>query len=465
MKKASRNTQKQNGFLMPVLLFTIAFIVTMISIVGSFSLTTYNLSTRETYRVDAQLAADAGLDASLIELNNNASWTGTTGEVAVLNDGKIKTTYSATISNGTSSDKKILAVTAKTYSPVNASSPKITRKYEVDVQAVTSGTSITSVVSGVGGLVLNNNSKITGGDVVVNGKITMNNQSQIGTQSNSVNVRVAHQSCPSPANSTYPQLCGAGNGQPISLSNNAKIYADVQANNQTTSTNMFNPGLTAGSGVPPISLPEYNRTTHPVAVTKNPGDVGIVCPNNGSITWPADVKITGNVNLGNNCTLTIVGNVWITGNFSTGNNGKIIVSNTLGTSRPVFMVDGSTGFTLSNNGRVIPNSSGTGIELRTFWSHSSSGCSPDCTALTGTGLANSQGIVTIDLGNNGDAPNSVFLAQWSRVRISNNGALGAVAGQSIQLDNNAVINFTASVPGSSNLTVTWVKRGYMRVFD
>jgi hypothetical protein len=127
------------------------------------------------------------------------------------------------------------------------------------------------------------------------------------------------------------------------------------------------------------------------------------------------------------------------------------------------MIDGQSGFTLQNNGKITPNASGTGAEVHTFWSNS--GCSPNCTSLTGTGLYNSQSVRTIDLGNNGTASNSVFIAEWTLAHVSNNGALGAIGGQTIELDNQAVINFTASVPGSDNRITTWVKRGYMRVFN
>jgi hypothetical protein len=77
----------------------------------------------------------------------------------------------------------------------------------------------------------------------------------------------------------------------------------------------------------------------------------------------------------------------------------------------------------------------------------------------------SQGTQTINLANNGAAPASILYAYWSKVTVSNNGAIGAVAGQTVQLGNNAVINFTSSVPGSDNRITTWVKRGYMRVYN
>jgi hypothetical protein len=99
----------------------------------------------------------------------------------------------------------------------------------------------------------------------------------------------------------------------------------------------------------------------------------------------------------------------------------------------------------------------------TYWS--AAGCSPDCISVTGTNLKNSQNVLTFDLSNNGSASNSILYARWTKVTISNNGAIGAVAGQTIELGNNAVINFTTSVPGSSNQTTTWAKRGYMRVYQ
>ena len=464
-------TNQQDGFIMPVLLFTVVLVIIMITVVASLSLTTYNLASRESYKVNAQMAADAGLDAGINALNIDENWTGSDinndgspDEVTVLDTTRLRTTYQTTLLDGPNEDAKVLSVVARAYSPSTDATPSIVRRYELDLRAVTSGNNVASVVSGVGGLVLNGNAKITGGDVVVNGTVLMDNLSQIGTQTNPVNVRVAHYVCPDPPDSSYPQACSSG--QPMTLGNNSHIYGEVHANNQTDGANMTNPGLMVGQSVSPITLPQYDRTNHPVSgPVRSSTESGIRCPNNGSVTWPADVKITGDVTLGNNCTVTINGNVWLTGSFNSGINGHLIISDALGTNRPVMMVDGEDGFVLDNNGEITPNTSGTGLEVRTFWSHDSSGCSPNCVDLTGVGLANSQNIPTIDLDNNGGAEGSVFIAEWTRAKVSNNGALGAIAGQSIELGNNAVINFTSSIPGSDNLTKTWVKRGYIRVFN
>lgn len=473
MRKTTTQNSQQKGFIMPVLMFTIVFIIALIVVAGSYSLTTYNLSTREGYRANAQLAADAGLDISLLQLNADPSWTGTGSEITVLDTGSIKTTYQTEVQDGGATDKKILAVTARTYSPSTSSTPKITRKYNLDVRAVTSGTGPSSVVTGVGGLILNNNSKITGGDVVVNGTITLNNNSQIGLSStplaNAINVRVAHTNCPTPADSTYPRVCASGeNGQPITIGTTGKIYADVRATNQTTSTNMSNPGLIPNQTVPPISLPSYDRDGQKAAVATTITGSSAGC-SGGTRSWAANTKITGDAIVQSNCTVTINGNIWITGKLKINNNATIRIADTLGATSPTIMVDGagtsgSDILEIENNGTVAPNASETGALLITYWS-GSTGCSPDCSDVTGTSLNTSKNVQTIELGNNGNASKSILYARWSKIRISNNGAIGAVAGQTIELGNNAVINFTASVPGSDNLVQTWVKRGYMRVFN
>lgn len=459
---------QQGGFILPVLLITGLMIVLMIIAVSGETVTNHTTAIHANYAVDSQLAADAGLDNAMNKMNTVPAWTGDASEVTLLSDStqNIKTTYAVAVTNTADPSKKTLTVTGRTYSPISASTPKVTRKYAMDIYAVTSGNGPTSVASGVGGLILDSNSKISGGDVVVNGKVTLNNNSQIGLTTNAVNVRVAHQSCPSPADSTYPQVCGSGHGQPITMSNGAKIYANVQATNQTTGTNMFNPGLIAGSSFAPIPLPTFDRTAFKNAVNASgqalTGAQASTC-SGGIVNWPANVKITGNVATANNCTVKINGNVWITGTLTPGNNAQLAVQNSLGATIPDIVVDGSGGITMGNNSTVTPNSSGTGVEMLTFWS--TAPCSPDCSTVTGTNLFNSQSAVTINLSNNGAAPASVLYAYWSKATISNNGAIGAVAGQTVELGNNAVINFTSSVPGSNNLVVTWVKRGYMRLYN
>jgi Tfp pilus assembly protein PilX len=461
--------KQERGFILPLLLVTGVAIVLIISAVSSETLTNYRVAAHGNYAAHAQLTADAGLDDAISKINTVAAWTGTGGDTTLLNDSvhKIKTTYSVVVNPGASDTLKTLVVTAKVFSPDTATTPKVTRKYSVDIEAVTSGNGPSSVVTGVGGLVLDGNAKVTGGDVVVDGTITANNGSQIGLSTNPVNVRVADQACPIPADSTYPQVCGSGNPQPISLNNNSLIYGNVQATNQTTGTNMFNPGLIAGSHFDPVPLTSFDRTAFKTTINASgqtmTGAAASICPNGGSVNWPANVKITGNVSIQNKCDIKINGNVWITGSVTVQNNANMVVQNSVGSTTPNIVIDGAAGLVLGNKGTITQNASGTSVEVLTFWSNG--GCSPDCATVTGTDLYNSQNVLTLDLSNSGSAPGAVLYAYWSKVRLSNNGSLGAVSGQTVELGNNAVINFSSSVPGSDNRVTTWVKRGYMRSYN
>jgi hypothetical protein len=269
------------------------------------------------------------------------------------------------VNDGSDTTHKTLVVTGRTYFPSSSASPRVTRKYAMDIEAVTTGVGASSVVTGVGGLIMNGNAKVSGGDVVVDGAISMSNNSQIGLSTNPVNVRVADQVCPKPANSTYPQVCATGSGNPITMGTNSFIYGNVQATNQVSGTNMFNPGLIAGATFDPIAMPTFDRTGFKSTVNASgqtlTGAAASNCPNGGTINWPANLKITGNVSIQNKCTIKINGNVWITGSVSIQNNANFVVQNGVGTTLPAIVVDGSSGFVIGNKGSITPNSSGTSL--------------------------------------------------------------------------------------------------------
>jgi hypothetical protein len=470
--KKPESLKQEGGYVLAILLVTVTFLAITITYVTSLSLNVYSLAQRDIYKANAQMTADAALDVALTTLNTTgiSAYSSTyTPETTLLTDGNQTTTYQIKLLDGATPEKKTVSVISR--AKVSGTT-RVTRQYELDVSAVTSGFGPASVVSGVGGLVLNNNAKITGGDVVVNGKILVNNNAQIGLSTNPVNVRAAHVACPTVVDSTYPQPCTSG--QPIVA--NGPIYGNVQGQGQTVGTNMSNPGL-SGSTVAPIAVPGYGRPAHKAAVTSTVSSATSPIPcSGGTATWPANIKITGNVSITNNCVVTIQGNVWVTGNLTVGNNASLKVSDALGTTRPVVMIDGNVGMTFSNNAKIVQNSVGTGAEVITTWWNTNTATNGgftcggiadplDCTAVTGLALSTSQSVTTINYSNNALAPATVFRSLWSRVSISNNGALGAVAGQTILLGNNAVINFTTSILGSSSLITTWAKRGYIRVYQ
>lgn len=449
----------QHGTILLVFIITLPFLITIALYYMTLSLTSAQVARFDQFHTMAQLAADAGADASIEAFSSDNTWTGTNGAVTVHSDSQIKTTYTASLSGN--STAKVLAVTGKTYFPAATTTPKRTVQIYVDLRPVTSGNF--SLVSGAGGLTMSNSSKIVGGNVFINGGITLSNSAQIGLSTNSVSVKVAHQSCPSPPDATYPRVCNSGeSGQPISTTNpNAHIYGTVTATNQTDGSHMSNPGLVAGS-VAPQALPTYDRAAQKAAwsAAGSPTMTAAAasCSGNTTRTWPANTKITGDVTVSNKCKVTVQGNIWITGSLSISNNQTaLIVADSLGSTRPNIMVDSVNGITLSNSAGLTTNSSGTGFEFYTFYS--TAGCSPDCSSVSGTSLASSRTVPTITVNTGGDAANSIFYAYWSQVNLANSGQIGALIGQTINLSNSGTITFGASVNTSN---VTWVVKGYRR---
>ncbi len=441
----------QRGSILLVFLAVLPFLILIALYYTNLSLTSFQVARQDQLHTEAQLAADAGADYAVEQFSQDNTWTGTGGETTLHNDGKLKTTFTASI--GGDDKTKTVAITGKTYWPASATTASRSVKIYVDLRPVTGG--LFSVISGEGGLFMSNSSKVVGGDVFVNGEINLANSAQIGLSTNAVNVKVADQTCPNPADSTYPRVCNSGeNGQPISIANTAHIYGQVKATNQTDGSGMSNPGLVGGT-VAPQALPTYDRAAQKAAVATTITGAQASCNNSDTLTWAANTKITGDVTVKGKCKVTVAGNVWITGSLTTSNQGQIIVADALGSTMPNIMVDGAAGATFLNSSALTSNASSTGFEIYTFYSKAA--CSPDCAAVTGTDLASSRSVTTITLNNSGDEPNSIFYAYWSQVQVQNSGQIGALIGQTISLTNTGTITFGSST-GTGN--TTWVIKGY-----
>lgn len=450
--------QAENGQILITMVIVIPALVLIVASYLSLNINGYRLERDDQLRTQAQMAADAGADYGVEQINQNVAWTGTGSEVTLQTDSTRKITYQVTEADNSSSSKT-LTVSGRAYFPAAAATAAETVTIKVDLREVTSGSF--SVASGEGGLIMKNSSKITGGSVLVNGTINLQNSAQIGLSTSPVqNVQVADDVCPVPVDSTYPRICTSGDGQPqpIQIANSGHIYGNVQANNQTTGTGMSLPGLTGSSGVATQALPTYDRASQKAAVTTTINN-GYTCSSNTTQTWAANTKIVGDVSISSKCKINVQGNIWITGNLALANSAQLIVADSLGATKPVIMVDGSTGATFNNASTLVSNASDTGFEVITFYSKAA--CSPDCTSVTGTDLNNSRGITTISLQQSSTGPQTVFYAYWSEVDIANSGQLGALIGQTILLENTGTITFTTSTGVG---TSSWVVNGYRRSF-
>ncbi len=453
MKRLKNNS----GSILISILIIFPFFIVISTAYMNHAVSGFRTARQDQFKTLAQFGADAGIDKSMEQLNQDSSWTGTNGEVTLQNDATGKVTYETVVS-AAGSQKKTLVSTGRSYRTATSASPDSVIKITVDVKGIQSQSF--SIITGVGGLVLSNSAKVLGGDVLVNGTITMSNSSQIGLLLSPVNLQVAHQSCPNPPDSTYPRLCASGeNGQPISISNTAHIYGNVKANNQISSSGMSDPGLTVNSGVSAQPLPDHNRTAQKAAAVNSLSGAAASCTSNsGSVTWPAHLKITGNVTISKTCTVTLMGDTWITGTLNMSNQGTLKVDNSLGTTRPNIMIDGQNN-NFSNSSTIASNSQNTGPQIITYWSNAS--CSPDCNDVTGTDLANSRNTITLSLDNASSGPQTIFYTKWSKIQVANSGQIGALVGQTISISNSGTITFGSSI--GTGLTF-WVISGYRRSF-
>lgn len=443
----------QAGSALISLIIVVPFLILITTLYMELAVSSLQVAKKDQYQTYSQFTADAGIDYAMKQISTNPAWTGTAGQVELQNENGIRTTYQLTVTTVGTTSKTITAV-GRVFRPATSTTPASTKTVHADLRPVQSGTY--SVVTGVGGLYMSNSSKIVGGDVLVNGEIVMSNTAQIGLSTNPVDVQVAHMNCPSPANTTYPRLCASGeNGQPITITNTAHIYGTVKANNQTNGNSMSNPGLTSGT-VTPGTMPTHDRAAQEAAVANNQTGATAGCSGSTNKTWPANLKITGDVNISGSCKVTVSGNVWITGKLDMGNSSQLIISNSLSVM-PDIMVDGAT-VKLNNSSSIVSNSTGYGARILTY--HSSASCSPGCANVTGTDLYNSRAIETITLSNSTTAPASVFYARWTKVKMSNSGGVGALVGQTVDLTNSASVTFAsnASVIGET----FWVLDGYRR---
>lgn len=467
--------QKQ-GFILAsmIISMTLVFLISVVvfQLVGN----NFRVARAETNQINAQLAADAGADIGINELNLDEDYSGSSGEIELFNNTDMKLTYELTVANGATSSEKVLTSTGRTYVPANASSAVSSRSYEVDLTGLGTSSGTFSIVTGVGGLVMSNSAKIVDGDVYVNGSIDMSNSAQIGTTTNSVSVKAAHYNCPSGGGASYPSACSSG--QPITMSNSSHIYGDVCANNQTSDYGrMTNGGLDTSCADLPLDaldLPEHDRDQQKAnIVSTETSSFYTKCDSNTSRTWGASgpIKIDGDVEISKKCKITLLADIWVTGKLDLKNSGQFIVSdsitlggtNTVDANRPTIMVDGDSA-TLENSGQLIGNSSDVGIQLITYWSKAA--CSPNCADVTGNDLYDSRDTTTILLKNSAKALNSILYAKWSQVDLDNGGDIGALVGQTVKLQNSAAVTFGASVGGggggSSN--PTWLISNYRRSF-
>jgi hypothetical protein len=457
--------KREGGYFLISTIVVVLFLTAIGLTVAELSAVQYQHTKRQVYAENAQLLAEASIEQSVSQLNTDNNFAGYTSAQTYFSNGtQGKGMFTSTITNNADGNSKTIVAEGKLYRKTTDASPYLTRKIRSVV--VGTGSSGYSILSGPGGLILSGSANITNSHVYVRGTITMTGASKIGTYNNPVQVDVANQACPTGATPgpTYPQVCTST--QPISLATSTAIYGTVCATGQTSTgpknniqTGNGGGGLQAGCTAPVYAQRTYDRTAHINAVTTTGSgtDNTYVCKNSPfTRTWPANLKLTGNVSIDSSCDLTITGNAYITGNLTLGGAAKVRIANSLGTTRPVVVVDGT--ISVGGSAAVISNASGTGIEFISF--KSSASCSPGCTSVTGNELKTSQALQTISVGGAANTPGVIFNAYWSKVALTGSGNVGAATGQTVDLSGAGTVIFGTELASGSK---TWKVTSYQPI--
>lgn len=457
------NSAEHGSFLVAAVVMILLLTALGLSVAGLVGLQ-YEHTKRQIFVENAQLVAEAGIEQSVHQLNTNDSFAGySTAQQYFDNTSQGKGTFETTITNNSDGKSKTIIAIGNVYRSDSSTSPYITRKIKVTVVGTSS--SGYSVLSGPGGLVLGGSANITNSDVYVGGTLTLNGASKIGTSDNPVQIDVGNNACPGGSNPgpTYPQVCTDGS-QPITLAPSTRIYGTVCATGQTSTgpnnniqTGNGGAGLKVGCTAPVASPPTYDRAAQVSAVTTTaPSSTSAYkCSGNKTINWPANLELTGDVAVGNSCQLTINGNVYVTGNLTVGGAAQIKVADSLGSTRPVVIVDGT--ITVGGSASMVANSTGTGIEFISF----KNATGDPAATMTGTNLKTSQGIQTISVGGSVNLPGVVFDSYWGTVSLSGSGSMGAATGQTVDLSGAGTIIFGTSLSSGSK---TWDITSYQRLY-
>jgi hypothetical protein len=169
------------------------------------------------------------------------------------------------------------------------------------------------------------------------------------------------------------------------------------------------------------------------------------------------LRLNGNTSVASSCNVTITGDAYITGNLNIGGAATITVANSVGTDRPVVMVDGT--ITVGGSAQIIPNSSGTGIQFISM--KASASCNPNCTSLSGNDLKNSQNALTVDVGGAVNLPGMIFQSYWGRARLAGSGSVGSIIGQTVDLSGAGTVTFGTSLGSGES---TWTVTSYQQTF-
>lgn len=464
-KRFIKLSNERGSFLGAVLIIMVVLLTIGLSL-SEVVVTRYGSTKQSVSVANALLTAEAGVERSIQALNTNENFSGfSSPQVFFNNETQGRSEFTSTVTTASGGSSKTITAVGKLFVSPTSTTPASTQRIKVTIVGTESEGY--SVQTGPGGLILSGSANITNSDVYVGGTIKLTGAAKIGTHSQPLNVDVANKACPTSGTGAYPQTCTT---QAIDMAWSTNIYGTVCATNQTSygpnpSRNILpgssGQGLVLGCVPEDVSQPSFDRAAHiaSMTATANGNSNTYTCQSwPFDRTWPAKLRLNGNVSIDGSCNVVIRGDAYISGDLNIGGASRIRVDNSVGTTRPKIVVDGK--ITVGGSGQIIANSSGTGIHFISTKSNAS--CGSACTTLTGPQLRATQTFETINVGGAVNLPGVIFQAYWGKVTLGGSGNVGSAVGQTVDLSGAGTITFGTKLSSGSR---TWTVTSYQQVYE
>ncbi len=439
---AKRKNKLEIGQIVVIsLVFATAILIVITSLVGYAGLQAR--SHRQAVGREKGISiAEAGLEAAIWKLNNQAGYTGESN--TTYGEG----TYTITVTNLSGSSKLIRA---DAYIP-NASNPRAKRSIQVTANIGTTNIGFNyGVQVGDGGLTMDNNA-IVNGNIYSNGNIVGSNGARINgdtfvadatgsissviIQNNSYSHSISNSTVGQNANHTTLTTTTVGGNVSADAISSCTVGGTAAYNSRLSCTvggAITTPNTSVPTDPPSIALPiDAQQITDWESEAAAGGSLGSQSIS-GTTTTLGPKKIVGDLTITNNSILTLTGTVWVTGNITFGNNTTIKLSTGYGALSGVIIagVSGSSvvgNISPQNNARIH----GSGTAGR-YWMLLSQKTSTSTAA--------------INISNN--ASGAIFYAGSGRIDVSNNGGAKEITAYRVHLNQNAVITYETGLANAN----------------
>ncbi len=140
-------SKSESGSVIVSILMVMLFLTTIIFSLIILATSNLTRARNRIFLLQAQYAAESGADAAIALFNSgNTTYTGTGGEIEILNNSQYRSTYTTTVAAGADDKEKIITSIGKVYAPKSAAVATQSRTIEVVSQRTSSATA-TSIMS------------------------------------------------------------------------------------------------------------------------------------------------------------------------------------------------------------------------------------------------------------------------------------------------------------------------------